>query len=109
MKQEKIEPVILWDGEEEIITCKGWVERGDLDHQLLALLETTAVYRDVLLRDPEGMKLADPNQARMVDRGYRTLTNRLIAINDPVDALIKIAQIQLAIENEKNTRNAASL
>lgn len=95
-------PVILWDGEDEIITSQSWVLRGDLDSRLTRLLETTAVYRDLLLRDPEGKELADPNQQRLVDRGYRCLVERLHQVKEPIDAIMFVAKLSLVIEQCRN-------
>lgn len=102
MSTQTIIPIILWDGEEEIITSRSWVERGGVDHQLIPLLETTAVYRDLLLRDPEGRELADPNQQSLVDRGYRSLVKRVYALKGPIEAIMLIAKINLAIEQCRN-------
>lgn len=99
---KSITPIILWDGDDELITTSEWVERGDLDAGLVQLLENTAVYRDLLLRDPECSQLADPNQQRLVDRGYRSLTNRLSQVEGAVTAAIRVAKINLTIEQCKD-------
>ena len=90
-------PVILWTGEDEYITAAEHIRAGRIDDEVLPLLKTTAVYRDLLLRDPEARQLADPRQTSMVEQGYRCLTNRLMEIAEPIAAMVTIAQIQLAI------------
>lgn len=90
-------PVILWTGEDEYITAAEHIRAGRIDDKVLPLLKTTAVYRDLLLRDPEARQLADPRQTSMVEQGYRCLTNRLMEIAEPIEAMLTIAQIQLAI------------
>jgi hypothetical protein len=97
MKPAQLTPVILWTGEDEYITAAEHIRAGRIDEKILPLLKTTAVYRDLLLRDPEAMELADPNQTALVERGYRCLTNRLMEIEEPIKAMMTIAQIQIAI------------
>lgn len=93
----QLTPVILWTGEEEFITAAELIKAGRVDDKILPLLKTTAVYRDLLLRDPEAQELTDPRQRSMVEKGYRCLTNRLMEIIEPVEAMLTIAKIQLAI------------
>lgn len=97
MKTNHIIPIILWDGDDELVTSQHKVEQGDFDAQLVGLLENTAVYRDLLLRDPEGRQLTDPTQARLVDRGYHSLTARLMQIENPLTAVLRISQINFII------------
>lgn len=93
----KLTPVILWTGEDEYITAAEHIRSGRVDDRLMPLLTTTAVYRDLLLRHPEAQQLADPRQARMVEMGYRCLTNRLMEIEDPIKAILAITRLQLII------------
>lgn len=97
MKPAKLTPIILWNGDDELFTSMENVMSGELDSSLIPLLETTAVYRDLLFRDPEGKLLADPIQQKLVDRGYRCLTERLVQIEEPEIAILRISQINLMI------------
>lgn len=97
MNTKEIVPVILWDGDDELVSCQQWIERGDYDQGLLSLLENTAVYLDLLSRDPECSPLADPNQLRLVKRGHRSLMVRLGQVYGLQAAAIHLAKINLMI------------
>jgi hypothetical protein len=93
-------PIVLWCGEREWILSAEQLHRGELDDALLPMLRTSQVYREVLFNCAEFAGPEYTDLRRMVDRGCRLLSSRLLeTATDPVEAALEICKTRLAVRS----------
>lgn len=90
-------PIVLWCGEREWILSVEQLQNGKLDGALLPMLRTSQVYREVLFNCPEFAGPEYTDLRRMVDRGCKLLSSRLLeTAKDPVETALDICKTRLA-------------